>query len=132
MFSYRDQLLLRLSSGSGGQGALSFYRTRKNPRGGPDGGDGGRGGSIYFKASSQLSGFETLKKIRSYKAGNGSQGSGQLKAGKNGKDCIISIPVGTVVKNKDQQILRDFPKAKTELFLEGGRGGAAMLFLKTA
>ena len=132
MFHYRDQLLLQLNSGSGAQGSLSFYRTRKNPRGGPDGGEGGRGGSIYFKADSQLRDFESLKKIKTYKAGNGDNGMGQLKSGKNGKDLIISIPVGTVVKNTKQQILRDFTKEKTELFLKGGRGGHGNAFFKNS
>ena len=132
MFNYQDQLLLNLSSGSGAQGAVSFYRTRKNPRGGPDGGDGGQGGSIYFKADPQLRDFENLKKQKNYRAGNGENGAGQLKSGKNGKDLTLFIPIGTVIKNLKQEILRDFPKAKTELFLKGGQGGHGNAFFKNS
>lgn len=132
MFNYRDQLLLSVASGDGGDGALSFYRTRINPRGGPDGGDGARGGSIIFISSNEPSGFEHFKKIRKYKAGSGGKGSKQLKAGKTGKNIILKLPLGTLVRSAQGQMLKDFPIEREDVFLEGGRGGRGNAFFKTS
>ena len=132
MFDYRDQQSLSVSSGAGGDGALSFYRTRKNPRGGPDGGNGGKGGSIVFISSNKLSGFEHLKQLRKYKAGSGGNGGKQLKTGKTGQDIILELPLGTVIRNSHRQILRDFITAKRDIFLEGGQGGRGNAFFKTS
>ena len=132
MFSYNDQISLSLSSGNGGTGALSFYRTKKNPRGGPDGGDGGKGGSIIFSSSNQISGFESFKNIKKYRASSGENGGKQLKTGKRGKDIILTLPLGTVIRNTQGQILKDFIAVKQELFLEGGRGGRGNAFFKNS
>lgn len=132
MFHYKDQVSLNLSSGSGGDGCLSFHRTKKNPRGGPDGGDGGQGGSLIFMSSSKVNGFEHLKKVKQYKAGSGGTGGKQLKKGKRGKDLNLSLPLGTLVRNSKGQILMDFQSAKREVFLEGGRGGRGNAFFKTS
>ena len=132
MFNYRDQLPLSLVSGDGGDGALSFYRTRKNPRGGPDGGDGGRGGSITFSASNRWKGFGHLKQVKKYRAGSGAKGGKQLKRGKRGQDIILDLPLGTLVRNPQGQILKDFIIDKQEIFLEGGRGGRGNAFFKTS
>jgi len=132
LFHYRDQLLLSLVSGSGGDGCVSFYRTKKNPRGGPDGGDGGAGGSVIFISSSRINSFEHLKKIKTYIAGSGGFGGRQLKKGKTGKNFILNLPLGTLVRNAQGQILKDFPSAKKEVFLKGGRGGRGNAFFKTS
>ena len=132
MFHYKDQLSLSLASGSGGDGCLSFYRSRKQPRGGPDGGDGGQGGSLIFASSSKVSGFEHLKKIKKYQADFGENGGKQLKKGKKGKDFILTLPIGALVRDGKGQILKDFTKAKREIFLNGGRGGRGNAFFKTS
>ena len=132
MFDYKDQMSLSLNSGAGGNGALSFYRTKKNPRGGPDGGDGGRGGSIIFASSNKLSGFEHLKKIKLYKAGSGGNGGRQLKTGKTGSDILLELPLGTLIRNSQGQILKDFITVRREVFLEGGRGGRGNAFFKNS
>lgn len=132
MFHYKDQMSLSLSSGSGGDGCLSFYATRKNPRGGPDGGDGGRGGSVIFISSSKINGFEHLKQIKRYKAGSGGNGGKQLKKGRQGKDINLNLPIGTLIRNEKGQILRDFTSSGQEVFLEGGRGGRGNAFFKTS
>ena len=132
MFDYKDQLLLSLVSGSGGDGALSFFRTRRNPRGGPDGGDGGDGGDVIFVSSSKVSGFEHLKKIKKYQAGSGKAGGSQLKKGKRGKSIILTLPIGTLVRNSKGQILKDFITVKKELVLAGGKGGHGNAFFKTS
>ena len=132
MFDYKDQISLHLASGSGGNGALSFSRTKKNPRGGPDGGDGGSGGAILFASSNKLSGFEHLKKPKKYKAGKGGDGGRQLKSGKTGQDVVLDLPIGTLIRNNQGQILKDFTSAKQEVFLEGGRGGRGNAFFKNS
>ncbi|MBC6415771.1 MAG: GTPase ObgE [Bdellovibrionales bacterium] len=132
MFKYKDQIILQCVSGSGGKGMLSFHRTRKNPRGGPDGGDGGQGGSIIFQSSLNLRGFEHLRKKKKYKAESGKEGGKQLKQGKKGKDLIITVPMGTTVKNIENQILIDFNKVKQEVFLTGAKGGRGNAFFKNS
>lgn len=132
MFHYKDQLPLHLSSGSGGDGCLSFYRTRKNPRGGPDGGDGGKGGSVIFVSSPQVSGFEHLKKTRRYRAGPGGAGGKQLKKGKEGEDLVLNLPLGALIRDRKGQILMDFQSAGREVFLKGGRGGRGNAFFKSS
>ena len=132
MFHYQDQVSLNLASGSGGDGCFSFFAGRKNPRGGPDGGNGGAGGSLIFVSSPKINGFEHLKKIRKYKASSGGPGGRQLKKGKKGEDFILNLPIGTVVCNGKGEILKDFSTAKKEVFLKGGRGGCGNAFFKTS
>lgn len=132
MFSYNDQLPLNLMSGSGGDGCISFFSKRTNPRGGPDGGDGGAGGSLFLMSSSKYRDFEHLKRKKKYQADLGQTGGSQLKKGRKGKDFILPFPLGTLVRNHKGQILKDFPKAKKELFLKGGRGGRGNAFFKNS
>lgn len=132
MFHYQDQILLKLISGSGGNGCSSFFSTRTNPRGGPDGGDGGAGGSVVFVSSPKVNGFAHLKKIKKYSAGSGGSGGKQLKKGKRGKDINLNLPIGTLVRNEKGEILKDFNTAKQEIFLEGGRGGRGNAFFKNS
>ena len=132
MFQYNDQVSLSLLSGSGGNGCVSFCRTKTKPRGGPDGGDGGQGGSLFFLSSPKVSDFEHLRKIKRYQSDSGKNGGKNFKNGKKGKDLIINIPLGTLVCNEKGQILKDFTKPRTELFLEGGRGGRGNTFFKSS
>ena len=119
-------------SGSGGDGCVSFFAKRTNPRGGPNGGDGGAGGSLFFQSSPKYRDFEHLKKKKKYQAESGKTGGSELRQGKKGKDFILSLPLGTLVRNSKGQILKDFPKAKKELFLKGGPGGRGNAFFKTS
>ena len=132
MFDYKDQISIYLASGKGGDGALSFYRTKKNPRGGPDGGDGGRGGCIVFSSSNAVSDFSHLKKVKKYQAGPGGNGGKQLKTGKTGKDIVLSLSIGTLVRNTQGQILKDFISNAQDIFLKGGRGGRGNAFFKNS
>lgn len=125
-------MLLDVSSGSGGDGCLSFCSTRTKPRSGPDGGDGGAGGAFLFQSSSRYKDFEHLKKSFRFTADSGKSGQSQLKKGSKGQDLILPIPIGTLIKNQKDQILKDFPKAKTDVFLEPGRGGRGNAFFKTS
>lgn len=132
MFNYNDQVSIKAISGDGGSGLASFLRTKKQARGGPDGGDGGRGGDVFLQSSFTVSDFEHLKPIRTYRASGGAKGGNQLKNGKNGKDLKIFIPVGTLVKNINSQVLMDFDREKKERLLIGGEGGKGNAFFKSS
>ena len=132
MFNYTDQVLLKFVSGSGGHGISSFLRTKKQTRGGPDGGDGGKGGDIVFQSSVTVSDLEHLKKVKTHRASAGSNGGKQLKKGKDGSDLIVPIPVGTLVKDYHNKILIDFDKEKKTTLVKGGIGGRGNAFFKTS
>lgn len=119
-----DSVDIFVSSGNGGAGAISFRREKFITQGGPDGGDGGRGGDVYFDVDSNS---DTLSKFRGkkhYKASNGDPGQGKNKNGKKGDDICIKIPLGTQIIDFDtNEILHDFDKPNKILFLKGGKGG---------
>jgi GTP-binding protein len=120
-----DEAKIRISAGHGGPGCISFRRETFIPRGGPDGGDGGAGGDVIFKASSQLGTLQDFRFRRLYHAEDGIHGSGANKAGKDGKDTLIRVPVGTVIKDTNTgEILIDFETDQQEwVACRGGRGG---------
>ncbi|MDH5789633.1 MAG: GTPase ObgE, partial [Nitrospinota bacterium] len=91
-----DQVKITVQAGNGGDGCCSFRREKFIPKGGPDGGDGGKGGDVIFQAVSNLSTLLDLRYQQLYRAEHGKAGSGQLKTGKSGKDLVIPVPVGTV------------------------------------
>ncbi len=120
-----DEAKIKIIAGHGGSGCVSFRREKSIPRGGPDGGDGGRGGDVTFVATSQLGTLQDLRFKRIYEATRGDGGSGKNKTGHDGKSIIIRVPVGTMIKNQDtDEILFDFTEDKQEwLAARGGRGG---------
>lgn len=119
-----DRINLTFASGHGGPGAVSFRREMFVPHGGPDGGDGGRGGDVIFVSNKSLSSFAHLYRLREIKAKNGEHGSGNQKHGKDGADVTIQVPVGTQLKDSADRILHDFTTDnETFLFLKGGLGG---------
>ncbi|MCK5838980.1 MAG: GTPase ObgE [Bacteroidales bacterium] len=123
--NFIDYVKIHCQSGKGGPGSAHFFRSRTNPRGGPDGGDGGRGGHIILRGNSQLWTLLHLKYSKHVKAGNGMNGGGQLKSGADGKDNILEVPLGTVAKdaetgNVEFEITKD---GETKILLKGGRGG---------
>src|SRR5829696_3786270 len=95
--SFVDEVEIHAAAGHGGRGAMSFRREKFVPRGGPDGGDGGPGGSVYLVASSNLNTLLNLRFQKSFEAGRGGHGEGANRTGKNGKDIELEVPVGTVV-----------------------------------
>jgi GTPase len=127
---FLDEAIIILKSGNGGNGIVSFHRSRNNPKGGPDGGDGGRGGSIVFKTRSSKNTLIDFKYNDRYFAENGLPGQSNNKTGRDGKDLIIEVPLGTVIKDiKTNEILLDLDeKNKTYVFLEGGIGGKGNTF----
>ncbi|MCL6588620.1 MAG: GTPase ObgE [Firmicutes bacterium] len=120
-----DQVQLFLKSGNGGSGAVSFRREKYVPRGGPDGGDGGRGGHIFFIVRQGLSTLSEFRDHRRFIAENGQPGAGMNCTGKDGADLYIAVPPGTVIRDlKTNEILADLTDEASEvLILRGGRGG---------
>tara|TARA_B100001248_G_C27399050_1_gene468337 strand:+ start:6188 stop:7222 length:1035 start_codon:yes stop_codon:yes gene_type:complete len=121
---FLDQVQIYIESGSGGPGAASFRREKYVPRGGPDGGDGGKGGDLLFHVNPGMNTLLHLSHKRKYRAENGRPGEGNLRTGADGSDLVLEVPQGTLVKSKDGEVLLDLKeKDKTYLFLKGGRGG---------
>jgi GTP-binding protein len=120
-----DEATIKVIAGHGGPGCVSFRRETFVPRGGPDGGDGGDGGDVYFVADVQLGTLQDFRYKREYKAEGGHHGSGSNKAGKDGEDIRIRVPIGTVIRDAESgEVLVDFVEDGQEwLAAEGGRGG---------
>jgi GTP-binding protein len=120
-----DNVKITIKSGDGGNGCVSFRREKYVPKGGPNGGDGGKGGDVVFKADSSLSTLIDFKYRRLYKAQNGKHGMGGDKTGKNGGDIIILVPCGSIIKDASGgKVLADLGESgETYLAAKGGRGG---------
>lgn len=128
-----DQVKLRLKAGDGGPGAVSFRRQAFEPRGGPDGGDGGRGGHVIFRVNPNLDSLSHFLFIRELKAQNGQAGQGNQKTGRSGKDLIIQVPPGTIVRDAiSGEVLLECIDVKDYLFLRGGRGGKGNVHFKSS
>ncbi len=124
MQGFADETYIDVSSGNGGAGCVSFRREKYVPRGGPDGGDGGRGGDVIFTVKNNTKTLLHLKQKRSFRAENGRPGEGRKKHGRNGKDIVIPVPPGTLIKDpKSGRILKDFTDGESWSFLKGGIGG---------
>ncbi len=123
MFADRARIYVR--SGKGGDGHVSFRREKYVPNGGPDGGDGGRGGDVIFVVDEGLNTLIDFRHIRKYKAEDGENGGKKNCRGKDGKDIIIKVPAGTVIKEAESgQVITDMSgDNKRVMLLKGGRGG---------
>jgi GTP-binding protein len=120
-----DYTKIYVKAGDGGRGCVAFRREKYVPRGGPSGGDGGRGGHIIFRASRELNTLLDLRYQKEYKAKRGQHGMGKKMHGKNGEDRIIPVPVGTIIKDADtEEVLADLDAEGVETIIaKGGRGG---------
>ena len=120
-----DEAVITVQSGKGGRGCVSFRREKYIPRGGPDGGDGGKGGDVVFRTISQKRTLYDFRYKRLFKAENGGGGEGNQKTGKKGKDLLIEIPPGTVISDAGTgRILKDMVDPdETYVIAVGGRGG---------
>ena len=119
-----DQVDIQVTAGDGGNGCVSFRREKCVPRGGPDGGDGGRGGSIFIRASDHLNTLVTFKYHPQFRARRGAHGEGSNRAGRAGDDLYIDAPVGTVVYEKTAEgLTRLADLARPEQEVEVARGG---------
>ena len=128
-----DKAKIFIKAGDGGDGAVSFHREKYVAAGGPDGGDGGKGGDIVFVADKSLSNLIDFKYKKKYEAGKGENGSKKNRSGKNAQDLIIKVPVGTVVKDLDSgRILADISDDKPVVIAKGGKGGRGNAHFATA
>jgi len=127
-----DEVQITVASGKGGPGSVSFRREAKVPRGGPDGGDGGDGGSVYFQVTDRLNSLLNFRYQRKFFAENGKPGAGQHKQGKQGKDQIIEVPPGTLVKDENGEVIMDLSQEGRHLFLKGGKGGKGNSYYKSS
>ena len=122
-----DKVEITITAGRGGRGVVSFWREKFHPLGGPDGGDGGKGGDIYIRASSNEQDLSMFRNKRSYRAESGKNGEKQKKHGRDGEDLCINVPVGTTVyRKKDDtiELVADLRKDGEEaLVARGGKGG---------
>ena len=126
---FLDEVVLEVAAGDGGRGAVSFRRERYVPNGGPDGGDGGRGGDVVLVADAQANTLGAFRDRRRFRAESGRAGAGALKAGRNGADLVLEVPVGTVVTDLDEQVqLADLAIDGARVVVcragRGGRGNA--------
>ena len=122
---FTDYTKIIIKSGDGGNGAATFRREKYVAAGGPDGGDGGKGGDIYFTVDKDKNTLIDFRYNKRYKAGNGENGSGNHCNGKYGEDLYIKVPIGTVVRDAEtNKVIVDLSNpGQTELVLKGGRGG---------
>jgi len=122
MFVDRAGILVR--AGKGGNGAVSFHREKYVAAGGPDGGDGGRGGDIVVIVDTNMSTLMDFRYKRKYEAGGGADGTGKTRTGKDGADCVISVPSGTVIREKESgAIIADMTGDGKFILAKGGSGG---------
>lgn len=131
---FLDQAKIYVRSGTGGPGAVSFRREKYIEYGGPDGGNGGKGGDIVFEAVAGLNTLIDFRYTQHFKAPRGKGGAGQNQTGAGGNDLVIKVPVGTQVLSEDKEhVLADFTKAgQRQVFLRGGDGGRGNASYKTA
>lgn len=122
--NFIDTVLVDVRAGDGGDGAVSFRHEKFIDRGGPDGGDGGRGGHVIFAASRNQNTLAAFRYQREVKAEDGQAGSKRRKHGRNGKDQLVAVPVGTVITTEAGEILADLANDGQQVVIaQGGRGG---------
>jgi len=131
---FLDQAKIYLRSGSGGPGAVSFRREKFIEYGGPDGGNGGKGGDIIFEAVPGLNTLIDFRYTQHFRAQRGKGGAGANRTGANGEDLVIKVPVGTQLLSEDKEhVLADFTKVgQRQIFLRGGDGGRGNASYKTS
>jgi len=129
-----DEAIITVKAGDGGDGAATFRREKHVQFGGPDGGDGGKGGSIIFIADNNINTLVDFKYKKMFKAGNGGNGAKKRMHGKNGEDLILKVPVGTQVRDSDtNKLLIDLNhNGETRILLNGGRGGHGNIHFKSS
>jgi GTP-binding protein len=129
-----DRVLVKLHAGKGGNGVIAWRREKYIPKGGPEGGDGGRGGSVVLAADTQIASLDWYRNRRILKAENGLSGGGKQQKGRNGKDLVLSVPCGTLVKDaKTGEVLCDLTEdGQRWEVCKGGKGGLGNDHFKTA
>ena len=122
--SFVDKARISVHAGKGGDGAVAFHREKYVAAGGPDGGDGGRGGSVIFVADDNMSTLMDFRYKRKYVAGNGANGQGKRCYGKDGESLYIKVPRGTIIRDTETgAIMHDMSSGENFVAAKGGRGG---------
>ncbi len=129
-----DLIKMKVKAGDGGKGAVAFRHEKYYPNGGPFGGDGGRGGNVYFEVDTNETTLIKLRYTKSVKAGNGGNGMTKKMHGKDGDDIIIKVPLGTMIRNAaNGDLIADLTKPhQVALVAKGGRGGLGNMHFATA
>ena len=129
-----DEARIEVLAGAGGDGSASFRREKSVPRGGPDGGDGGRGGSVYALADSNLNTLIDFRDTRIFRAKPGENGRGRDQYGKGADDIILRVPVGTVIKDAESgEVIADLARdGERALLAKGGKGGIGNIHFKSS
>ena len=132
--NFVDYIKIYCKSGNGGKGSAHFFRSRIQPKGGPDGGDGGRGGHVILRGDSNLWTLLHLKFTKHIKAGHGGDGGKSTSTGPSGKDVVIDVPLGTIVRDAESNdFLFEITKHNEELILlQGGMGGKGNVHFKNS
>lgn len=131
---FLDFVKISVKSGDGGRGCVSFRREKFVPKGGPNGGDGGNGGSIIFKATTSLSTLIDFRYNRHYRAGRGEHGKGGDKNGRNGNDSVIIVPCGSIIREEETNIILAelLEDGQEVVLLKGGKGGRGNTHFKSS
>lgn len=129
-----DEVSIEISSGNGGNGTVHFRREKHVPNGGPDGGNGGRGGSVYIEGDENINTLMNFRGRKHYEAQHGENGKGSQMDGATGEDLILKVPVGTLVFDaQSSQLVCDITAhEQRELIAQGGRGGLGNAFFKSS
>lgn len=132
--NFVDYVKLFASSGNGGKGSIHLHREKFITKGGPDGGDGGRGGHVIIKANKHLWTLYTFKFKKHFSAGHGGDGSKNRSSGAQGEDCIVEVPLGTVVRDSETNtvLFEITEEHQEEILLGGGLGGRGNWHFKSA
>lgn len=136
MLNFADEALIEVRSGNGGNGCVAFRREKYVPHGGPNGGDGGKGGDVIFCVKRNMRTLSKLRHKHCFKAKNGADGQGWNRFGADGEDVVIPVPPGTTIRDAEtEEIIFDFTSAKEDenfVFLKGGNGGWGNVHFKTS
>ena len=136
MIGFADEAIIEVRSGNGGNGCVAFRREKYIPHGGPNGGDGGKGGDVIFCIKRNLRTLAKLRHQHCFKARNGGDGQGWNRFGADGEDCVIPVPPGTTIRDAEtDEIIYDFSTSKGDedfVFLKGGNGGWGNVHFKTS
>lgn len=131
--NFIDEVSILVGSGHGGRGCVSFRRESMTPRGGPDGGDGGKGGDLVVQISKNLNSLVEFRRNKKYLARNGQDGTGSNCTGHDGEDLILEVPHGTVVRNAEtNEVIVDMTDINHFVMFKGGRGGKGNWFFKSS
>ncbi len=131
---FKDEVVIHVKSGKGGAGLVSFRREKYVPKGGPDGGDGGKGGDVVFIGDPQIGSLGLFHDNQKFAAENGRPGGSARKAGRGGHDLVLKVPPGTIIKDRDRgHTLKDIDEPGREfVLLDGGAGGRGNVHFATS